>query len=94
MEETEEDRVNFMERLKKLMQDRKVSGYRLAKDLNISNSTLRNWLSGRAGTPRDSTMEKLANYFNVNRAWLKYGDEQHAPTIHDEAMRLAKQIEQ
>ena len=86
--------VNFMERLKKLMQDKKVTGYRLAKDLNISNSTLRNWLSGRAGAPRDSTMERLANYFGISRAWLKYGDEQYAPTIRADAMRIAEQIEQ
>lgn len=77
------------------MQDKELSGYRLAKDLNVPNSTLRNWLSGRVETPRSSTMESLANYFCVDIAWLRYGNKQHAPaiTIHDDTMRIAKQIE-
>jgi transcriptional regulator with XRE-family HTH domain len=74
MTEEEEDRRSFAERLQYLMDKHGLTGYRLAKDLNKNNATVRNWLKQRAMAPREEGLQKVAKYFNVTPAWLRYGE--------------------
>ena len=53
--------VNFSETLKRLMETKGVSKYRLAKDLGVSQSSVANWLSGRK--PHPFMVDKVYAYF-------------------------------
>ena len=54
----------FNEILKKLMAEKNISNYRLAKDISVSNSTIANWLNGTAH-PNNERLQKLSDYFAV-----------------------------
>lgn len=53
--------MNFSETLKRLMETKGVSKYRLAKDLGVSQSSVANWLSGRK--PHPFMVDKVYAYF-------------------------------
>ena len=80
-----------MERLKGLLDRDNISQYRLAKVIGAPITTVNGWCKGKA-TPRDRYMNKLASFFNVHPAWLRYGDAQYAPTLASEAQMLAGEI--
>lgn len=48
-----------------LLQDRKLTAYKVARDTGISQSTLSDWKTGRA-TPKADKLLILARYFNVS----------------------------
>lgn len=54
----------FNEILKKLMTEKNISNYRLAKEIGVSNSTIANWLNGTAH-PNNERLQKLSEYFAV-----------------------------
>ena len=54
----------FNEILKKLMTEKNISYYRLAKEIGVSNSTIANWLNGTAH-PNNERLQKLSEYFAV-----------------------------
>ena len=64
--------MSFAERLKKLLKERDISNYRLAKDLVIQESAIRFWLAG-TNQPKGKNLMKLAEYFNVSPEWLQTG---------------------
>lgn len=66
----------LMERLNDTMRGRKLTNYRLAKDLGLSEGTIRGWRKGTS-EPRGKTLLRLAEYLNVSPAWLKYGEAEH-----------------
>lgn len=53
--------MNFSETLKKMMETKGVSKYRLAKDLGISQSSVANWLNG--SNPHPFMLDKVYAYF-------------------------------
>lgn len=57
--------VNIAERINKLMKARKTSRYQLAKDTGIPYTTLSNILTNRTKDPQISTLQTIANYFDV-----------------------------
>lgn len=59
----------FNEILKKLMTEKNISNYRLAKEIGVSNSTIANWLNG-VSRPNDEKLQKLADYFDVSVDYL------------------------
>lgn len=81
-----------MERLIKIMRDTGTTQYQLAKALNARTSTVNGWFKGRA-VPRDKYLDKIAAYFNVSSAWLRYGDKAYAPTMHDDIIKIAETLE-
>lgn len=85
--------MNFIERLIKLREEKKITNYRLSKDLGMKESSIRNWFKGRS-IPRQKHMIALAEYFKVSPAWLQYGDKKHSTTINDDALRIANKIEE
>ena len=63
----------FKDRLKKLTEIKRVSNYRIAKETNISRSTISNYLDGKT-KPNMSHVKLIADYFGVSENWLLNGD--------------------
>lgn len=59
----------FSEILRKLMSEKDISNYRVAKDINVSNTTIANWLNG-VSRPNNEKLQKLADYFDVSVDYL------------------------
>jgi len=59
----------FPEKLTSLQEERKVSNYRIAKELRISPTTLTNWKTG-ATKPSRAYVHLLAEYFGVGEETL------------------------
>lgn len=60
--------MDFSQRLSEIMSERNISAYRLAKEIAVHQTTIKNWLDGK--TPRIEHMQKIADYFNVSIEWL------------------------
>lgn len=84
--------MTFGQRISDLLKEKRVSNYRLAKDLGIAESAVRKWRKDET-TPRSKTLQKIADYFSISPVWLLYGDEAHAPTLGDWAMSIARRLE-
>lgn len=54
-----------MEKFERLLEEKKVTIYRVAKDTGIPPVTLYDWRSGRS-TPKTDKLKKLADYFDVS----------------------------
>ena len=79
-----------MERIEKLISLKgNPSNYRIARDLGVRESTVRTWRSGRV--PKVKNLNILADYFQVDPAWLLYGDENRRPTIEGDLQYLFKE---
>ena len=52
------------DRLEKLLKERGITPYRLAKDLGISQSSLSEWKKGNS-IPKHDRLVKIAGYFDV-----------------------------
>lgn len=52
----------FSDNVARLLEKNKVSNYRLAKDISVSRSTVRNWLDGKTA-PQIEHARKVAAYF-------------------------------
>jgi SOS-response transcriptional repressor LexA len=65
--------MDFSERLIGTMKSKGVTAYRLAKDLGISEGTVRNWKRGN-NRPDAVHVVDLANYLSVSPGWLMYGE--------------------
>lgn len=58
----------FAQKLQKLMEQKGLSNYQLAKDLDVHPSTVANWLDGKE--PRRKTLLQLMGYFDVTLDYL------------------------
>lgn len=58
----------FRARLKQLMDTRKITAYRISKELPCSQTSVTNWLSKKV--PTNATLVRLAQYFDVPIAYL------------------------
>lgn len=52
-------------KLQKLLDERKISAHKVAKETNIPNTCLADWKSGRSH-PKADKLKKLADYFGVS----------------------------
>ncbi len=52
------------DKFEKLLKERKITRFRVAKDTGIAQSTLAEWKSGRS-QPKLDKLIKLSNYFQV-----------------------------
>ena len=68
----------FYDRLLNLCAERGVSLSRAAKDIGLSNAAASGWADG--SIPRDTTIVKLANYFNVSPGYMKGEEQKENPT--------------
>lgn len=58
----------------KLLQDKGVTPYKVAKETGIATATLSDWKNGKS-TPKADKMQKIADYFGVTLDYL-LGNEQ------------------
>ena len=61
--------MNFAQSLTKIMEERKLTSYRVGKDTGISDSLLGYYRSGK-NEPSAENLLKLANYFNISTDYL------------------------
>lgn len=61
--------MNISRNLKRLMENKEVSAYRLAKDLNVSQTSVKNWLDG--GNPHEFMLDKISAYFGCSVSALE-----------------------
>lgn len=80
-------------RLNSLIKEKGITKYKLAKDLNVPPSTVRSWINYNIN-PREPNLEKLAKYFEVHPAWLRYKDEEFSLYSKDESLRTVDKIRQ
>ena len=59
----------FSKRLLKLMKEKQLSAYKLAKIVVLSNQCAINWLN-EINEPKISYLIKIADYFNVSTDYL------------------------
>lgn len=58
----------------KLLDEREVTAYRVAKETGVGTATLSSWKNGKY-TPKPDKMQKLADYFGVSLEYLMTGKE-------------------
>jgi len=85
--------MSLGKRIHKLIKEKGISKYKLAKDLGVPPSTVRSWINYNI-SPREPNLEKLAKYFEVHPAWLRYTDESYAPKFQDGSLRIDGEIRQ
>lgn len=61
--------MKFQDKLKELRNQKGISQYKLAKDLNISRSVVAKWETGLV-VPSDESLKLLCNYFNISEEEL------------------------
>ena len=85
--------MNLGERLNKLRKEKGITKYRLALELDMPPSTVRSWINSQIN-PREPHIEKLAKYFGVHPAWLRYGEEEYSPELKDRSSIICNEIKQ
>ena len=58
------------ERLQEYLETRKISKYRIAHDLNLSASTISNYLTGKT-KPDGIKWELFRNYLGISEEWIR-----------------------
>lgn len=59
----------------KLLHERGITAYRVAKDTGITTATLTSWKQGKY-TPKREKLQKIADYFGVSVDYLMTGKEE------------------
>ena len=54
---------------KRLMDEKKVTPYRVSKETGIATATLSDWKNGKSA-PKTDKLQKIANYFDVSIDYL------------------------
>ncbi len=65
--------MSFSERLLEVMKEKGYTKYRVAKELNMSATTISNYLNNKT-KPDTTKLEVLSRLLGVNRIWLLTGD--------------------
>lgn len=80
--------MGFSKNLCFLMAEKNVSKYRLAKDIDCSQSSVKNWRDGTV-IPHPRARQKIADYFGITLSELD-GDE--LPTLPEKGAKKAPGI--
>lgn len=59
----------------KLLKERGVTAYRVAKETGVTTATLTSWKQGKY-TPKPEKMQKIADYFGVSLSYLMTGKDE------------------
>ncbi|MDE6060665.1 MAG: helix-turn-helix domain-containing protein [Clostridia bacterium] len=59
----------FAERFRSIVDENKISRYKIAKELNVSQSTVANWYFGD-NEPKATQIAALCKYFDVSADYL------------------------
>ena len=71
---TPDDRAAFAERLKTLIKEKRMSPYRLALNLGVSQTIVGHWVKAE-NFPSPDNLAKLANYLETTVEYLENGEE-------------------
>lgn len=63
----------LQERLVYLLKNKGITSYQLSADTGVSEGTLSRIFCGKTQKLRESTLKKLAEYFEINADWLRNG---------------------
>lgn len=86
----------------RLLSERGITAYRVAKETGITTATLTNWKKGKY-TPKQDKLQKIADFFGVSLEYLMTGkesaDKEKAPTLtlrdeRDISRRLEQTLEE
>ena len=74
----------FRDRLTRVIEERGISKYQIAKETRITEATLSNYCNGK-GKPSPSIVMQLANFLDVDFDWLinGTGDEENTRILSD-----------
>ena len=79
------EKLQFAERLRQLMEKKRVSNPQLAKEIGLSHVSIGNYLQGQM--PKSEHLLALANYFDVTTDWLVGRESAASTTTAAAAMR-------
>lgn len=65
--------MEFPERLQSIIEERQISKYKIAKAIDISASTVSNYLKGKT-KPDHTKLAVLSKLLGVNKEWLQTGE--------------------
>ena len=73
-----------------LLQEHKVTPYKVSKETGISQTTLAHWKSGRSA-PKQDKLKKIADYFGVSVDYLMTGSDAQPqkPEVSEEDIKVA-----
>ncbi|MBM6871179.1 helix-turn-helix domain-containing protein [Pseudoflavonifractor phocaeensis] len=74
----------------KLMENAGETPYQVAKATGVSQSTLSDWKTGKS-VPRNPTMKKLADHYNVSVSYLKGESTEREEKPADDIGALSKE---
>lgn len=66
--------MNFSQRLQEIMKNNGITKFKLSKQLNVSPSTVANWLNGES-SPNIERIRQIAEFFNVSTDFLLTGND-------------------
>lgn len=69
----------------KLLQDKGVTPYKVAKETGIATATLSDWKNGKS-TPKADKMQKIADYFGVTLDYLLGNEQKEKPTAKSDGL--------
>lgn len=87
--------MEFAQRLKQTMENKSITMYRLAKELGVHQTTIKNWLNGK-GEPRLKQFQHIASALDVDVNWLMNGQtlEQRDQAWKDQVTRRFEEATQ
>ena len=65
----------------KLLNERGVTAYKVAKETGVTTATLTSWKQGKY-VPKQEKLQKIADYFGVSLDYLLTGEEKKEPALN------------
>ena len=73
--------MNTGERLHKIMNDRGITAYKLAREIGISQSSIGNYINNKT-KPDASKLDLICKYLEVSKNWLLSGSEEENDVVN------------
>lgn len=81
--------MNIADKLKELLEEKAVTPYRVAKEIGVSQTTIKNWVTGYTA-PKERHIKALADYFGITTDELLGKEKQ--PTKNGELHSANKKL--
>ena len=74
----------------KILKQKKLSSYKVAKEAGVTQTSLSNWKNGKS-VPSTTTLQKIADYLGVTVDYLMNGEETDNKALNEKDERDIKQ---
>ncbi len=74
----------------KILKQKKLSSYKVAKEAGVTQTSLSNWKNGKS-VPSTTTLQKIADYLGVTVDYLMNGEETDNKVLNEKDERDIKQ---